>query len=535
VFWLIRAVILDEWATYWKERLDSSDVKDQQKVNRAFYLYHKRHVQWSDEHDSLFLQFQVDDYGTKFTGSIDVDDFYLSRCDCKEPDCPHLLAAFFSLYSRSKSVTRWIEEWKKSRSTTDIFSQLQRSSTWLKQKEQRFHSHSVEAWNERLTDAFATYDSAVVQKNPYLLMNLLDSYFLRIRQTEPVEEEMKKLYRLYSVCWLLHQLREETRTWNFSKNELERSVFSHFHYLVEMVEKAVNNLPHPLPFSFDPFLSELRTWARDFIAWDDDLFPFYFDVYRFLWTDVFTKATWRQEELETLQDLWMPNILANIHHSLLLKNDDLAEKFFSLAAPDVLYYVSWWIEWLASLNDSKRMSRLLTWIEHSLESFLQTLETNYLRTRYIQSLLQQFIRYGIVNEHPKQMERLMRVTLPYSYYYYSDLLYEQGAYQQWVELQLYMGHRADDLPTEEIRKIQKEAPELLLPLYHDTVHYHVNQRTRQHYKLAVKYIKKLHTIYKKLKRLDQWELFLTTLQEETKRLRAFQEELERGKLTHVNG
>lgn len=43
-------------------------------------------------------------------------------------------------------------------------------------------------------------------------------------------------------------------------------------------------------------------------------------------------------------------------------------------------------------------------------------------------------------------------------------------------------------------------------------------------------MKKLRTLYNKLKRQDDWQLFLELLLEKTKRLRAFQEECKRGKL-----
>jgi sulfur transfer protein SufE len=55
-------------------------------------------------------------------------------------------------------------------------------------------------------------------------------------------------------------------------------------------------------------------------------------------------------------------------------------------------------------------------------------------------------------------------------------------------------------------------------------------KNREHYKEAVRKLKKLRMLYKKLKRLSEWEEFLDILMTRTKRLRAFHEECRKGKL-----
>ncbi len=61
----------------------------------------------------------------------------------------------------------------------------------------------------------------------------------------------------------------------------------------------------------------------------------------------------------------------------------------------------------------------------------------------------------------------------------------------------------------------------------------IQQKNRQNYKEAVRYLKKLRTIYKKLKKEEKWEVYFEQLLQKTKRLRAFQEECQRGKLINV--
>jgi hypothetical protein len=49
----------------------------------------------------------------------------------------------------------------------------------------------------------------------------------------------------------------------------------------------------------------------------------------------------------------------------------------------------------------------------------------------------------------------------------------------------------------------------------------------------VRYLKKARTLYKKIKNETQFEIYLEKLSHEHRRLRAFQEELKRGKLIHA--
>jgi uncharacterized Zn finger protein len=69
-----------------------------------------------------------------------------------------------------------------------------------------------------------------------------------------------------------------------------------------------------------------------------------------------------------------------------------------------------------------------------------------------------------------------------------------------------------------------------LGMLHQSALNEINQKNRSSYKAAVRHLKKLRTLYKKTKRVDDWQYFLDSLMEKTKRLRAFHEECKRSKL-----
>ena len=86
------------------------------------------------------------------------------------------------------------------------------------------------------------------------------------------------------------------------------------------------------------------------------------------------------------------------------------------------------------------------------------------------------------------------------------------------------------ISSDRIKILQNNAPEVLLPLYHQAIQADIDGKNRTYYKQAVRKLKKLRTLYKKMKRLDDWNDYFDILLTRTKRLRAFQEECKRGKL-----
>ncbi|WP_405106248.1 SWIM zinc finger family protein [Paenibacillus sp. FSL K6-1217] len=120
--------------------------------------------------------------------------------------------------------------------------------------------------------------------------------------------------------------------------------------------------------------------------------------------------------------------------------------------------------------------------------------------------------------------------LPLSREIYEVQLLAYGQWQEWMDMQLSSGHQPSDFRVSDLQPIEKNAPELLLPFYHQAVERFVLEKNRHSYKAAVKLLKRLAKLYKKLKREARWELFLDGFLDRHSRLRALQEELRKGKL-----
>ncbi|WP_223066066.1 SWIM zinc finger family protein [Paenibacillus caui] len=128
------------------------------------------------------------------------------------------------------------------------------------------------------------------------------------------------------------------------------------------------------------------------------------------------------------------------------------------------------------------------------------------------------------------MWNVLRDMLPSAGRYYERKLAAHGKWQEWMDYQLSAGTEPLDYRAKDLQIVEKEAPELLLPFYHQAVERYVTQKNRDSYKAAVKLLKRLSKLYKKMKRQARWEQFLSEFTSRHSRLRALQEELRKGKL-----
>ena len=95
---------------------------------------------------------------------------------------------------------------------------------------------------------------------------------------------------------------------------------------------------------------------------------------------------------------------------------------------------------------------------------------------------------------------------------------------------IYSGVTLDAIGQDMIKTVVASDPKIILPLYHHAVQQTVSLKNRAAYKQAVRYLKKMRPIYKKMKQENVFQDYLDYISLSTKRLRAFQEELQRSKL-----
>ncbi|MBA2938386.1 SWIM zinc finger family protein [Paenibacillus sp. CGMCC 1.16610] len=177
------------------------------------------------------------------------------------------------------------------------------------------------------------------------------------------------------------------------------------------------------------------------------------------------------------------------------------------------------------LQDNANWKELVDWLTETAIFF------NNPRTRELDTYANYWQK--AVAHFPEAEELMWQAfesLLPRSYFLIENVLYEQGKWKAWLEMQILQGHDPLFHRVSVLQPIEKEAPQLLLPYYHQAVNHYVALKNRHDYKAAVRLLKRLEKVYKKMKQSGRWEAFFVGFVERHSRLRALQEELRKGKL-----
>jgi len=178
------------------------------------------------------------------------------------------------------------------------------------------------------------------------------------------------------------------------------------------------------------------------------------------------------------------------------------------------------------LYEAKDWPRLTAWLA-ATGPMLRKYHNEYFQSQYL-DYWNGMLRYSPEAE-PLLFETLVQM-LPSSRTYYQETLLAYEKWEQWIDYQLASGGEPLEFRATTLAPIEKNAPEALLPFYHQAVERYVQQKSRDSYKLAVKLLKRLFRIYKKMKQEDRWVLFLEAFTARHSRLRALQQELQKGNL-----
>jgi len=181
--------------------------------------------------------------------------------------------------------------------------------------------------------------------------------------------------------------------------------------------------------------------------------------------------------------------------------------------------------YLAHLSGTEQWPRLADWL-YEIGPLLAGRRYNYMKeySLYWETAMEQ------APEFEQQLWGALIRMLPYSGNVYETKLLEYAKWREWMDYQLSAGREPSAFRVTELQPLEKHAPEVLLPFYHQAVERFVSLKNRDGYKSAVKLLKRLAKLYKKLKREERWELFLDAFASRNSRLRALQEELRKGKL-----
>ncbi|KMY55645.1 hypothetical protein AC623_18330 [Bacillus sp. FJAT-27231] len=472
---------------------------------------------------------------------LDLSSPHLSSCTCTQDQwCAHQLALFFAAcQDTSKSAYDFFNDWQKTPHNPAAIPGVMRASDLLKTTTAA--DDGPDAWIKRIEHAAQERLSArSVQKNPYVVEYEGRHVHEHLLKQRPAKREWQPLYELYVSFGLLSFITELFSETTISKELLHRACSSFLFYIVEEAADAAEDIGmHALPFEFDPYIHYLRQESSSLLARKNHVFTAQrIDLYRQLWTALFKREAWRKEErlrlqalLEEKQELTVS--IGYLHHLYLADELD-SFTAFAKSLPDT--GVDLYLFWLIDAFNTKQYEKarmLIRIVDQKLEGYLEQLEQggSMQSRRFVHWFLTYIDTDWLMEKEPLLYKSLLERMLPYSYSELSFYFLQTEQYREWVELQLWMDSELPELDRNGLKEAAKQAPHEVLPLYHHGILRLIEERNRASYKKAVRYLKRLRTLYKKLKRTDRWDMYIHSLLETKKRLRAFQEECRKGQLT----
>lgn len=526
-----------------QEILHPHSSEDARLVQKGLMLYRQgmvTHLQFGDDGVTATVQ-DV----TPVKVRLDLNFLSMSECSCpNEGWCRHQMAVFFAAYAKGASVTEWVEEWR------EPMKEKKLTASWGMQtakdliKANGILKPDYGRWVHSFEVSFDTLVASKKYTSPFIIAELFDIYERRISASAPVEQEWRLLYELVGLVVSFKKLAVLSEQSGHTEQLVTRAYLHLFHNMMDEAGDLLDRIGmQTMPFDFDDFIVKLKDDAFELLTAAQGLEMERTYLYRLLWIDLFKKKEWRLEEirkvearLEKLMD-WenpLPLMIAAVHLNLLATNDDAALKMLGNVADErITPYLMSWIELLSQKKAWKRVAPLVELFVHKIKRFLENMGSYQSCSSFTRAALKAIAPYCAGTNRMDLFERAMMQTLPYSFADYEYLLFERGQYDRWGELHEYVGLSYYELPKDRVKVVEKEMPEVLMGMLHQLAQREIEQKNRQSYKHAIRHLKKLRTLYKKLKRLDDWDYFFEQLLERTKRLRAFHEECRRSKLIEV--
>ncbi|MCB7070790.1 hypothetical protein LIZ76_12520 [Caldibacillus sp. 210928-DFI.2.22] len=389
------------------------------------------------------------------------------------------------------------------------------------------------------TDELFKNDILKKKSLPPYLVNLYGLMILKKLNRDDlykVRREQHSLYKIVVNVRLLQNLQNWFESSRYSYQEIEDTCRQLFEIIYADIQNALKHLPSPMPFSYDPICEKLRLDVRELLFLEGAFKHEILQIYWYVWKSLFTRPQLRNEELDFAEKtarkganasswqfayMFQLFLSGRVEESLaLLKN--IGSNYLSYLLLFMDYYFAG-----KNWNGFTKLAQFL--IEH-IKDYLDTISYS-LKQKFFYSIDTVFHQFAKETGRYDLYEQLLIAMYPFATRELSYFYFERKEYGKLIEFaQLSnFGYLSSDI----LRTIQKEEPQYLLPYYHRKVQMAIDQKNRQSYKEAVRHLKKLRTIYKKLKKEEKWEVYFEQLLHETKRLRAFQEECQRGKLINV--
>ncbi|MBA2877157.1 16S rRNA G966 N2-methylase RsmD [Anoxybacillus kamchatkensis] len=516
-------------------------------IKRAWQLYRTGHV-YNVTVEEDILKGKVTDRGQTYEPSFRLKQAAGSSCSCTTIGlCPHNVALFLYAYNQIDAVGNLIRQWKEPNAKQkQTGSKEKQAISEEKQKVTKTQSNSniedttktnvVDAWWQSFEERYGRMFLYDLTEEEHM-RKLVQSFFSTFERPTSKAPFLDHFYYVHAALFTFVKLVHiPQHAWGYSAIMQER----HITQFVPKVQQAIKDLAKkPRTKLHEQLIYASMPYARSILSGELTYFRQILDVYETMWTYVFTDPSYREEECnwaikqlnekETVEQK-LPFIATASYVSFLLENDQQA---YQLIEPFPYLATEHIVDFMHMSFAKKQIQRGAEWfhrLEKNMESYLHSLRMTD-RDWFVRTVLSAYSQYRIAtkSDETERYEQLLQKLLPYSFYMYIDYLFDE---QKWKKLtDLYMLEKAtvDMIPPYHLKSVEQADHSLVFPLYHQTIMYYIEQKNRSAYEQAIKHLRKLRAHYRALKQMPRWETYITKLAEQTKRLRAFQDLLRKGK------
>ncbi|MDD3654616.1 MAG: SWIM zinc finger family protein [Desulfotomaculaceae bacterium] len=464
---------------------------------------------------------------------INLNDFAQSTCTCQEKTyCKHIAATFFCIYARHYSPE------SNARAKQPPPKKIAGSHKKIDSIAQPGPEGLVEVWFSIFEREYGQAYRFVKQYFKPFVDHEYYNHFYKVYDEFKKKVnvycnnwplEFQNLYQTYANLYILTHLEDASQKYDKIRWE---------YYIIEGYEKdLIGNLPTALNFDhLDKFMPLLQN-AMDIIRKrlfqkNSPLFNWLL-IYRCMYSILGHDPQWVHNETTFLEEIMREAdknhrhfynatiALAHYRFQSGLTNEALIilQQLNNPRLVDLHYYLDFFYT-------SEQWNTLYQW----LNWLIMRMENN-------QDSLGEIFDYCVAamekSHDAEKFVQILKSGLPQSLEHYATILLHARRHQEWAELRAcYWSASDEEVIEKEADLVKSREPIALIPIYHQWVLRLIEERNRRSYQNAVKILKKLRSIYKEQKMIHSWNVYISQLAARYTRMRAFQEELQKGGLIH---
>ena len=501
--------IIAEWMESFERDLSATNETHIEKVRRASFIVRNKAI----EMDDYFPQYGKLYFNVASMPFANVELNFTTAtisCTCTEnTPCHHGIASVMWLYQYHHSLQKWVTNWRAQKTMQfELLSEERSPAVW-----------------RHLTKSIVKQTLRGDYIEPFLLSSYDAKIHERLHAHMPFEHEWQTIYQLYTELYVLNSI------WA----HIDRPHETHglmFTYYVARKQERIETLFKKLSarnrlFEMDAFFTEIEQLLRTLLLEQSGYETERFSLYCAYWLHVQSQKAAREREQQALaKNTLHDTTFAQLFFATILGQREHMFNVTHITAPTCGYYIEL-AKTAFALEEIDVAAHILKLVLPQLERYVQQFVASTLRGAFIEQLMYMYEQISLTEQEETQLYASLGT---YGLQFYSLYLIRKMRYRDWVALQMLRPTSLSHAEMYGLKDVLAHDPSLVLPLYHLFALREVEQKSRMHYKQAVRIWKMMKAAAKKANKQAYFERYMETMQQQFKRLRALQEEIEKGKL-----